>query len=420
MGWKVARKWDPATGLSRPVTAAAVPAPDPDVFEAYVPHPIAEWDPVLPAALWRALEDAHTAIERAQQAGASMPAADWILTRSESSGSSLIEGVAASAAAVAHAEARTPPGSAEATTAEALRNVAATRLALRRGDSPAALRQDDLNAIHAALMGDAHDAGTLRHQQGWIGTALHPSPHGAIHVAPPAEMVPALMEDLLAAANRPTAAPLLQAALVHAQYVTIHPYRDGNGRTGRCLMHLMLRRAGLTSACAPPLSVALAGRRSRYLRALNMTRVVCGPDDPTRSERLGAWVRLFAEAATAASSYAIGAVEHLRACESSTAEKLRRAGVRRDNAALRLLSLLPQHPVLDSAAAAALLGTDERTARRSINHLLAVGALRQLGDAQRHRLFEAPAVLESFRRMAEPEADSADIAAAPDDGLGPL
>jgi Fic family protein len=389
------------------------PEADERAFDAYVPHPISHWNPVLPPPVWQALEDAETAIARAQQVGAAMPAADWILTRSESSGSSLIEGVHASAVAVAHAEARSGDGDAGATTAEALRNVVATRVALRRGAVAAPLVTGDLHDLHTTLMGEAHDAGALRDQQGWIGTALHPTPHGAIHVAPPAAMVPALLDDLLAAANRPTAAPLLQAAIVHAQYITVHPYRDGNGRTGRCLVHLMLRRAGLTPACAPPLSVALAGRRSRYLRALNISRAVCAADDPVRSARMEPWIRLFAETAVAASNYAISAVEHLRACETSTAERLRRGGVRRDNAAYRLLSVLPEHPVIDAASAAGLVGADERTARRSIDLLVKVGALRQVGDARRWRLFEAPAVLESFRRLAEPELDSADLTTTP-------
>ena len=255
--------------------------------------------------------------------------------------------------------------------------------------------------------------GKLRHQQGWIGTALHQSPRDAIHVSAPADLLAPLMDDLVEAANRPTASPLLQAALVHAQFITIHPYRDGNGRTGRCLVHLMLRRSALTSACAPPLSVALAGRRSRYLRALNASRVVCDAADPVRSSRLEPWLRLFCEATSAASAYAVAAVEHLRACQDTWSEALRRGGVRSDNAAVRLLPLLGEHPILNAGVVAEVLGVDDRTARRSIDHLLAVGALRQRGDAQRRRIFEAPAVFDAFRRLAEPQVDSAEVAEPP-------
>ena len=212
------------------------------------------------------------------------------------------------------------------------------------------------------------------------------------------------------AANRPATEPLAQAALVHAQFITIHPYRDGNGRTGRCLMHLMLRRSGATAACVPPLSVALAGRRSRYLRALNMTRVVCERDDPARSVRLEGWMRLFAEAATAASAYAMNAVTHLNRCQDAWADALRRDGVCSDNAAMRLLPLLAERPILRAATVAELLEVDARTARRSIDRLVTAGALRQRGDAQRRRVFEAPAVFDAFRRLAEPEIDVAEIA----------
>lgn len=405
MGRTVRRFWDAASGTSRGVRADDEAG---SLFDAFVPHPLAGWEPRFGETVWQALTEAQRALSQVQHVGAAMPAVDWIMTRSESSGSSLIEGVRASAREIAHAEAGGASGSAAG--AEAIRNVAATRLALRLGAERRALRLGDINEIHAALMGDADDAGTLRHQQGWIGTALHQTPHDAIHVAAPVDLLAPLMDDLVQAANRPTASPLLQAALVHAQFITIHPYRDGNGRTGRCLMHLMLRRSGMTAVCAPPLSVALAGRRSRYLRALNMSRAVCDPADPARSSRLEPWLRLFCEAMSAASAYAVNAVEHLGACHDDWTDALRRGGVRSDNAAMRLLPLLVEHPVLTARTVADLLGVDDRTARRSLDRLVAVGALRQRGDAQRRRVFEAPAVLESFQRLAEPETDSADIA----------
>src|SRR5439155_1398021 len=81
------------------------------------------------------------------------------------------------------------------------------------------------------------------------------NPGRADFVPPPPESVPALMDDLCAFVNRADLPAVVQAAVAHAQFETIHPFADGNGRVGRALIHVVLRRRGLAPRYVPPVSL---------------------------------------------------------------------------------------------------------------------------------------------------------------------
>jgi Fic family protein len=98
-----------------------------------------------------------------------------------------------------------------------------------------------IHEIHRTIAPHVHDGG-YRGGEVQIGGS---SKLTASYVAPPAERVPGLMDDLLDYANRSGDNPLVKAALIHAQFQTIHPYEDGNGRAGRVLVHGFLARSGL-------------------------------------------------------------------------------------------------------------------------------------------------------------------------------
>ncbi|WP_448631379.1 Fic family protein [Cellulomonas soli] len=85
--------------------------------------------------------------------------------------------------------------------------------------------------------------------------------------------MPAALEDLIAFAGRDDVPVLVHAALVHAQFETIHPFVDGNGRTGRVVLHQVLRRRGLTRHTTVPVSAGLLRDPKRYLRALTRYRL---------------------------------------------------------------------------------------------------------------------------------------------------
>ena len=173
----------------------------------------------------------------------------------------------------------------------------------------------DICDVHRTLMGDTPIAGQLRDRQNWIA-APWSTPLDAVVVPPPPEMVPRWMEDLVTCINRDTPVALPDVALVHAQFEAIHPFADGNGRAGRALIQLMLRRSGLTLACVPPVSLSLAVRRDFYIMGLNQTRAVCPPDSLERSDAHSEWIALLADATEDASLVAQRVIAHVGAIQA--------------------------------------------------------------------------------------------------------
>lgn len=113
----------------------------------------------------------------------------------------------------------------------------------------------------------ARIAGQVRTSQSWIGGNDY-NPCGADYVPPPPEDVADLLDDLCEAINDDRLQPDVQAALVHAQFETIHPFADANGRTGRALIHVVLRRRGVALSYVPPISAVLGAHRDRYIAGL--------------------------------------------------------------------------------------------------------------------------------------------------------
>jgi Fic family protein len=99
--------------------------------------------------------------------------------------------------------------------------------------------------------------------QSWIGGGV--TPRLAQFIPPPPDDVPDLLDDLVSFTNRDDLSAITQAAIAHVQFETIHPFADGNGRVGRCLIHVILRRRGLSRRVMPPISVALAANTGRYI-----------------------------------------------------------------------------------------------------------------------------------------------------------
>ena len=138
-----------------------------------------------------------------------------------------------------------------------------------------------------------HVAGRIREEQNWIGGNDY-NPCGADFVPPPPEHVLPLLDDLFDAMDDDRLPPLVQAALVHPQFETIHPFHDGNGRTGRALIHVVLNRRGIAPEYVLPISVVLANNRDRYIAALTAFR-----EDGT-----GQWIEHFAAATATAANLA--------------------------------------------------------------------------------------------------------------------
>lgn len=326
-----------------------------------------------------------------------------LLLRTESIASSKVEGLQMGVRELARAEVRAESG--ERTSAGALElidNINMMELAVGEAATGASFGIDDIRAIHRRLMlHAAHRAssGHIRTVQNWIGGNDY-TPCGADFVPPPPDEIPSLLADLCAAINGDMLPPLLQAALVHAQFETIHPFEDGNGRTGRALVHVVLRRRGLAPRFLPPISVVLAAARSRYIAALSAYR----GDDVTT------WVEHFVAAAARSARLARAYVAAVRTLQDEWLDRLRAgdAAPRGDAAAWAIIDVLPAHPVITGPVATAATGRVKSAVYAAIEQLVAAGVLVPLGASRRNRAWEAHGLLPLVERLeggAMPEPD---------------
>jgi Fic family protein len=276
------------------------------------------------------------------------------------------------------------PGAANDAARAVAGNVEAMETALGFADASAPIDAEVIDAVHRALLSgtrDAHIAGQVRNRQNWIGGDAM-SPRNAEFVPPPEDRVPALMDDLCAFMNRADLPPILQAAIAHAQFETIHPYPDGNGRVGRALIHLVLRRRGAAPRFVPPVSLVLATNADRYVRGLTSFR----------EGNLGDWLTLFARTVVTASVRSEALAQDL--ADLQDAWRVASGSPRRDSAAEKLIRMLPARPLVDAKSAQAITGASDEATRKALNALEAAGILVPLEPARRHgRWWEAPAVL---------------------------
>jgi Fic family protein len=320
------------------------------------PEPIAAAELELSGATLRAVAAAEAAVATGQAAvpGASEVAARLLL-RAEGLSSSMIEGLRVTPTDLALAEA--DPRFAVGDAGWVSDNLAVVTDALA---TPGPLTTDMLLGWHRRLMrhapgiADAH-VGAWRDRLGWVGGA---NPLVAAHVATPPELIDAAMGDLVAFADRADVDPVTRAAVIHAQFETIHPFADGNGRIGRVLVARALAH-GTGASVPPPVSTQFARDIGGYLSGLALYQ----------QGEVDAWVRWFAGAvstAAAAANQTLALVGELHGRWVAAC-----ADLRRDSAARRLVGDLSRHPVLDSAMAARIAEVSERAAR---------GALAELGE----------------------------------------
>jgi len=343
---------------------------------AVVPF-IADRSPQIPASIAATAEDASLEIARFDtEIGREIAPYASVLLRSESAASSMIENVTSGAKAIALAEL----GSTEKRNAsEIVGNVEAMKAALALASR---LDPDAILAMHAALMAK-HDpaiAGRWRQEQVWIGGDSL-GPHGALFVPPHHDHVPELIDDLVRFTSRTDLPLLCQAAIAHAQFETIHPFPDGNGRTGRALLHAILRGHGLTRNVTVPVSAGLLHDTRGYFDALDAYR----DGDPA------AIVEKLAQASFAATTNGRRLVVELRSIRASWNDKIH---ARRGSGALRLADVLVRQPVVDAATVATELGVTAQNAQRAIAPLTEAGILVEFTGFARNRMWHSREVLD--------------------------
>ena len=386
-------------------------------YDAYVPDPLAGWDLLLPAGLAADVADAEAAIRRLNESGAPTPNLEGIarfLLRAESVASSKIEGLDAGPRRLLEAEvALTEDGDVNDQLAvDVLGNIAAMESAIALGAAAARISLDDLLAIHRTLMARSRTpniGGAIRTTQNWIGGSDY-TPCTASFVPPPPERVTALLDDLLAYVNGDDHPAVVQAAIAHAQFETIHPFADGNGRTGRALIHVILRRRGLASRFVPPTSLVLATWAVDYVAGLTSFRHLGKPNSEARSSGAQAWLRTFAAATRRACADAETYVKRVEMLDATWRTRL--GGVRASSAVDRLLRVLPGVPILTVDSAARLIDRSVMRTGEAVNRLADAGILRQRDTTrQRYRVFEADDVVGLFvgldRALASPTGDTA-------------
>jgi Fic family protein len=269
---------------------------------------------------------------------------------------------------------------------------------------------DLLREVHRRLLqGTQHAdlAGQIRTTQNWIGGSSF-NPCSAAFVPPPPQYVPDLMTDLCAFASSDELPAVAQAAIAHAQFETIHPFADGNGRTGRALIHLVFRSRGLATRVLPPVSLILATWVRSYLAGLTGFRYLGPPTSLEAVEGINEWVGSFAAACRRAVGDAASFEERSARLEEEWRDRL--GVIRAGSATDLLLRVLPGAPVLTVDAAAALIGRTFKPANEAIERLTAAGILRQITIGRRNRAFEAPQVVAAFtaleRQLASPDGDT--------------
>ena len=260
------------------------------------------------------------------------------------------------------------------------------------------LSLDILREMHITLLGeDDLIAGKIRERQNWVGAGALGGPQKAHHVGPPPEYVPDLLEDLIKFINQNDGSnPLLRIAMAHAQFETIHPFGDGNGRTGRALMQYMYIKEGLNSTCPMPISSALMLEKENYFDDLNATRVVCPDEDVQRSTCMTPWLQRLAEATDNACDLHIRLNEHIRALQDKWTGLLQQRGIRKSNAAYRLLAELSQNPIITADSLKAILGISQSASHNAVKVLVDSGILVQRSAGRRNRIFESNDMMDAF------------------------
>jgi len=340
----VARSWKPPGQRAR-------------FYEAFVPDPIADLSVSLSGRVQQLAERA--AIEMAR-VDASMPVA-WqpiarLLLRAEGLASSDIEGLRVTPRLLLEAAETATEGTAR----WVLGNLEALDFALTTTD-----RDLSISAVlewHRRLMIQSprpdQYVGKMRAEQGWIGGS---SPLDAAYVPPPAGYVPDLMDDLVGFCNRTDLPAVVQAAIAHAQFEAVHPFGDGNGRTGRILVDWILRRRRVVERAIPPISPVIARRVDDYIVGLYRYR----------EADFELWIGWFAQVCLEAAGLVAELISEVEALVEGWVGRL--ANTRSDATARKLLGVLAGTPLIDAGAAALAVGVSRRAALAALSHLESVG-----------------------------------------------
>jgi Fic family protein len=368
---------------------------------AFVPSGLPPVDPslIIDERLGARLAQAEQAIVRLGLAGEMVPSVDWFIyafVRKEAVISSQIEGTQTTLLdlLVFEAEEDASPDAdvEEVTNYLAALAYARKQLASKRG-LPLSMRL--LNEAHKRLMrgvrGANRQPGEVRRSQNWIGGSR---PGNAAYVPPPAHRLPQLLSDLAKYIHCDDPMPkLVRAGLLHAQFETIHPYLDGNGRIGRLLITLLLEHWALLDKPLLYLSLFFKRHRQEYYRRLDLIR--------TEGDWEG-WLDFFLDGVATISEEAVTSARELFGLVSADRSRLLAAETV-SVPAMRLFERLPRQPIVTIGSAMKIVGATKPTATRAVEALRDLDILVETSGRKRDRTFAYRAYLERLQAGTELE-----------------
>lgn len=384
-------------------------------YEYYLPTPLASLRVTLEPDVVGDVARAERAIEKLNAEAKALHGSEGIarlLLRAEAVSSSHIEGLTIGAKRLLKAEANLSAGAFrhdEAAT-EIVGNIHAMQDALDAACSADPVATDTILHIHERLCAGTRIerfGGMIRERQNWVGGNSY-NPLGAEYVPPAPRHVEGLLGDLAEYCNDEVISPVLQAAIAHAQFESIHPFVDGNGRTGRALIHLLLRRRGLAPSLVPPISLVLATHAESYVSGLAGFRSL-DSDEEGLINGINDWVSFFAGACLTACEEAAAFEASATCLQREWREKL---GPIRANSALDLLlPVLVGMPLFTMKTAAASTGRAVSAVTAAVDKCLESGIVVLMKDQKRNRAFEVPDVINEFnlfeRRLASSAGNTA-------------
>jgi len=355
-----------------------------ETVKAFVPYPLPPSPPVEISnpPISHFLTKAEKALSELKVASRLVPSQDWFaysFLRMEAVLSSQIEGTQSTLTDLLEFEASGEKYPDDPDLQEVCNYLSALEYAKRELKSksglPLSLRL--LKEMHLRLMkgvrGQHKMPGEFRSSQNWIGG---PRPGLARFVPPPPnEMKKNLTAFEKFLHQKSDVHPLIKIGLLHAQFETIHPFLDGNGRVGRLLISLLIEEYGFLDARLLYLSLYFKRNQSDYYDRLDQIRT---------KGNWESWIAFFLDGIESICTEAVQIAEKL----SDLFEADRKALLSRKNAsitALQLLELLPEHPIISSSAIPDLLDTTTPTTTKTIALLEKAGILKQIGKAKRNR-----------------------------------
>jgi Fic family protein len=342
------------------------------------------------------LERATLALGRLDGLAALLPDVElfiYMYVRKEALLSSQIEGTQSSLTDLLLFESEDAPGMPLDDVREVSRYVAAMSHGLERlhSDFPLSLRL--IREIHEVLMRDARGGdkspGEFRRSQNWLGGTR---PGNAVFVPPPQEHVMDLMSDLERFMHDPNIPTLIKAALAHVQFETIHPFLDGNGRTGRLLITFLLCAENVLSQPTLYLSLYFKTHRSSYYDLLQRVRTEGVWED---------WLEFFLQGVLETATNAVNATRSILARFHEDRGRIEALG-RSASSVLRVHQHLERHPFVNVGTTAMALGLSIPTITKAFEELEQLGVLREITGRPRSRKWVYQKYLDLLAQGTEP------------------